>query len=253
MVDGGAGTDTLRIVGNVAGLLDLSRTSHIELLALGGAAQQSLTLLAGAEAAFTDGIIGITVANATALTLNAGAVGATGHLAVTGTRNADVIIGTAGADVFIGNGGSDVLLGGGGDDRFEMTGLSQVGAAMMIDGGVGTDTLRITGDVNGVIALSRTSGLESLELAGRAQQYLLLGADASAAFTGGTVTVSATAASALLLNANALTTGSHLVGTGGLGADVINASNGDDVLTGNGGADILQGNGGNDTVITHPL
>lgn len=255
LVDGGAGTDTLRIAGNVGGVLDLSRTTRIELLALGGAAQQSLTLLAGAEATFTDGIIGITAANATALALNAGAIGAGGHLVVTGTLNADVIIGTAGADVIAGNGGADVLLAGGGDDRIEVADLTQLRTAMMIDGGAGTDTLRITGEVNGGLALGHASGLEVLELGGRGTQYVMLGADASAAFTDGTVAVAASpslpliAGAVLMLNATALAAGSHLVMTGSARTDIVNASSGDDVLIGNGGADQLLGNAGNDSFV----
>ena len=65
--------------------------------------------------------------------------GDAGANTLTGTGGADVLIGAQGDDTLVGNGGTDVLYGGEGDDVLA-TGDT---AFRRIDGGTGTDTLRL--------------------------------------------------------------------------------------------------------------
>lgn len=249
LVDGGTGTDTVRIAGNVIGGLNLSRVARIEQLVLAGTGIQSLTLAAGSEAAFTDGRIGITAASAASLVLNAGVIGSAGSLTATGTRNADVMIGTAGGDLLIGSGGADFLMAGAGNDRFEFSGLAQLAAAALVDGDEGTDAVRLTGNAAGTLTLANVTNIESLELAGTGPQYLFVAAGTGDAFTGGTVDIKALGATLTSINGSTLAAGSRLSVTGGTGTDIFAGSGGDDVFAGGGGADQLLGNAGNDTFV----
>src|SRR3954451_11287978 len=91
-----------------------------------------------------------------------------------GTRNADTIRGGAGDDSITGLGGADSLSGGGGNDAFGFATAAEFMAAVLVDGGAGTDTLRIAGNLGGVLDLSHARNFELLALGGTAQQSLTL-------------------------------------------------------------------------------
>jgi hypothetical protein len=85
---------------------------------------------------------------------------------LTGTASNDNMVGGRGNDTLFGNGGSDVLIGGQGNDVLVVTDLN----FQRIDGGSGTDTLRITGDNVHLnlreFADNRIQGIEVIELTG---------------------------------------------------------------------------------------
>jgi hypothetical protein len=93
-------------------------------------------------------------------------LGTAGANTLIGSASPDNMVGGRGNDTLIGNGGADVLIGGQGNDVLVVTDLN----FQRIDGGSGTDTLRITGDniVVGLDALadSRLHGIEVIEFSG---------------------------------------------------------------------------------------
>ena len=68
-------------------------------------------------------------------------VGGVGDDSIAGGAGADRVVGGAGDDTLVGGGGADVLYGGAGDD---VIAVSELGFRR-IDGGTGTDTLRLEG------------------------------------------------------------------------------------------------------------
>ncbi|HEY9604004.1 MAG TPA: hypothetical protein V6C85_20490, partial [Allocoleopsis sp.] len=105
----------------------------------------------------------------------------TGQVTAAGTPNDDVLIGTTGADIMIGDVGNDLLLrrrgsdvvkGGAGDDTLTVRDLN----FRQLDGGSGTDTLRLTGwglnlDLT-TIADNKITGIEKIDLSGRGNHHL---------------------------------------------------------------------------------
>ncbi|MCB9683035.1 MAG: FG-GAP repeat protein [Alphaproteobacteria bacterium] len=92
--------------------------------------------------------------------------GGDGDDLLTGTAGPDTLIGGRGADTLIGGGGLDVLYGGAGDDVIEVGDL----AFRRVDGGQGTDTLRLSGasgDLDLADVDDRVRGIEAIALEGR--------------------------------------------------------------------------------------
>lgn len=94
---------------------------------------------------------------------------------LTGTEDAETLIGGAGDDELISSGGPDVLIGGAGDDIVSIVD----GGFFRIDGGTGTDTLRLEGsgftlDLANFFDVAVT-GIEVVDLTGEGDNSLFLG------------------------------------------------------------------------------
>jgi Ca2+-binding RTX toxin-like protein len=248
-IDGGAGFDTLELptspVFNAAPFF--AAYANLEAIRFTGGFRAFISFDAGAEAAFTGGLINVSAATASGLFLFGSAVGPAGRFAAAGTANRDSIVGSAGADTIDGRGGGDDLYGNDGNDLFLFAGLAALADAFRLNGGDGTDTLRFTGDVAGTLVLpGLAADLERLELAGRGTQSLTLAAGTGAAFTDGILNITANAARGLLLDATALGTAEAVHVRGTAQADVIGGGAGADTIAGRGGADALHGQDGDD-------
>ncbi|MFN4143611.1 Ig-like domain-containing protein [Aestuariivirga sp.] len=93
----------------------------------------------------------------------------------TGTAAADILVGGLGNDMLSGNGGADVLRGGAGND---LLAVSDTGF-LRIDGGTGTDTLRLQGsglhlDLDAMLPGKITS-IEGIDLTGTGNNRLTIG------------------------------------------------------------------------------
>lgn len=171
---------------------------------------------------------------------------------INGTNNADTLTGTKGVDIISGLGGNDVITGGAGADKQ--------------DGGDGSDIYMIaavadyaTGEI---IADTGAAGTDELRFAATAASTLVLGSSLSGVEkvvvgTGTSTNAVTTAATAINVDANAVTYGITLIGNaganilkggssndilaGGAGKDTFNVTAGTDAVTdlGNGGADVL--------------
>ncbi|MBE9607522.1 calcium-binding protein [Acetobacteraceae bacterium H6797] len=152
----------------------------------------------------------------------------------------DVVLGGAGDDTLHGGGGADRLRAGAGDDLFLFTSTAHLNkAGLVLDGGIGVDTIRVTDEVGGSIADGAFTGvtrMEKLEFTAGTIE-LQLGAEAAEAFQG-------------LLQVNALTASSLTLDASEAGAAgarlVLLGSAGNDDITGTGGADRLRGGAGDD-------
>jgi Ca2+-binding RTX toxin-like protein len=143
-----------------------------------------------------------------------------------GGRGNDTISGGDGADRITGGAGADVMQGGGGNDTFVVTTTEAL--TDTIDGGIGVDTIEVTGSINMLSFNSVSSSIEAW-----------LG-------TGGSLTGSSAANTFDLSNLTSVT-GLTFV-DGSTGNDILIGSSFADELRGGGGADRLTGGGGNDTL-----
>ncbi len=94
---------------------------------------------------------------------------------LTGTEDAETLIGGRGDDELVSSGGADVLAGGAGDDVLSIID----GGFFRIDGGSGTDTLRLEGD-GFLLDLANffdvaITGIEVIDLTGEGDNTLFLG------------------------------------------------------------------------------
>ena len=101
-------------------------------------------------------------------------LGTAGADTLTGTAAADSLVGAQGDDLLVGNGGADVLYGGSGDDILAVGDLD----FSRIDGGSGTDTLRLDGAGQSLdlTAIGDTviEGVERLDLTGSGDNSVTL-------------------------------------------------------------------------------
>ena len=145
-MNGGLGTDTVRITGSSdAVLTGTSQMTSIEIFDGSGRSLQ------GTDSANTFNFSAYTLTNVA------------GILALGGN---DTIVGSAGADVINGGTGTDNIDGGLGNDTIRVTGTEAQADTM--GGGGGTDTLQIFGSVD--LTLNGTStitGIETLNGGGR--------------------------------------------------------------------------------------
>ena len=235
-IDGGTGTDTLKLTSDFAG--------------------DSVAL-----AASGDQYNNIEVVDASAVTT---AVSITGLAEV-----AETITGGSGNDTIDGKGGNDVLAGGDGNDTFMFYGTEAV------TGGTGTDTLELASTVTGSVSLDGTtlSGIDVIDASAASAVTLtgndsvattfVLGAGAATVtggdgtdtlkltsdFAGDSVALAASDGqynSIEVVDASAVETAVNITGTAEA-AETITGAAGGGTIDGKGGNDVLAGGAGNDT------
>ena len=253
-VDGGADTDTIRLTATT----DLSTVSLTSI--------EALSLAEGANATFTGdqittknwivtgtsgGVVETVVVNAAAAaTVDISGITSVNHAAfqLNGSTGDEVLTGSAGSDTLTGGLGSDAMSGGDGDDTFVYNGTPDVGATETVNGGNGTDTVRLASNTN-LTTVTFTS-VEAFSLADGAAVTLTAAQVAGQTWAingtagGGTETLNVTAAtggSASLASLGLSNLSTNL--TGALGAETLTGSSVADRITGGAGADSLVGMG----------
>ena len=83
-------------------------------------------------------------------------------LSYTGDASSETITGGSLGDTITGGGGLDIMRGEGGNDTFVIAAFSDV-VGDVIDGGAGTDTIRINPDVIGLFGSASISSIERVE------------------------------------------------------------------------------------------
>ncbi|MCA6245069.1 MAG: hypothetical protein IM666_15060, partial [Phenylobacterium sp.] len=281
-VDGGAGTDTVRVT--VATVFDPGATfTQVEnLIVVGGiaatlstaqlAAFSSATGTTGSSALVVNVASGATytLPNLTYTSLSVSVVGQTGNENITGWTGVDSLSGQGGNDTLVGDAGNDTLQGGAGadslvgganDDTFLYTATSEVSVGEVVDGGAGTDTVRVTGTT--VFDPGVTfNNVESLLVVGGVTATVStaqLTAFASATGTSGSsalVVNVASGATYTLPNLTYTSLSVRVVGdagneniTGWSGVDSLFGQGGNDTLVGDLGNDTLQGGAGTDSLV----
>jgi Ca2+-binding RTX toxin-like protein len=158
-------------------------------------------------------------------------VGTSGNDVLVGSAVAQNIYGEAGSDTLDGQGGSDLLYGGLGDDRLIIS-VSSAGDLVTVDGGVGTDTLDLSG--LGVAAWVDlvTNGAE---VRTTDQNNLSSGTWRDVADVARVENVTGTAFADQI--------------SGDAGNNILVGGEGDDVLDGRAGEDIVLAGAGNDTLV----
>ena len=251
-IDGGAGTDTVKLGGDYSAGLTFGPATmvNVERLSLGAGYNYNLT---------TDNA---TVAAKAVLSVDASALGSGNWLVFNGAAETD------GKFSIVAGAGNDTLTGGGGADAFDLTkgGNDTVAAragndtincgatltaADSINGGSNFDTVNLSGDYSAGLTFGPTTliSIEDIVLAA-GHSYKLTSNNATVA-SGRSLKVDGSAlgsSDTLTFNASAETSGS-LVLDGGAGKDTLIGGGGADTLYGGGGGDKLTGNAGADTFV----
>ncbi|MGB0322824.1 MAG: S8 family serine peptidase [Luminiphilus sp.] len=271
-LDGGAGTDTLRIL---SGDVDLSGVTltDIELIVVSSSSlamtdqqwQDFGGIVTRTEGATTQFILSLTAAGEYAMEVDSpflGLSGSAGADRLIGNINDDVLSGGAGNDYLDGGDGNDrlvagagidTLMGGAGNDILDVTG--KVNPIDTLDGGAGTDTLVVSDGQD--LSNANLSDIEVIKGAGVI--YMTSAQVIAVSELNGVVVELTDAVDSLVLNPNLrLTNGasvrlasfdSEYAGAGIVGTasnDDITGSNNSDMLYGGRGSDTLDGAGGND-------
>jgi Ca2+-binding RTX toxin-like protein len=197
---------------------------------------------------------------------------------ITGGAGMDSIKASDGNDSITGNGGADSLYGEAGNDLFVFDGPDAVDFDQTIDGGTGTDRIRLdtlTTNIGVTDSIfDKVVNMEEFHMDGTGNYVVVLGANTDQAFVNGiTAWIDTTAASlqfdGLGLNITTNVTGTNnrdtILGgtkadvlsglggadsiTGGVGNDTIDGGTENDTLDGGAGSDSIVGGGGDDTVI----
>ncbi|MBR1190231.1 calcium-binding protein [Bradyrhizobium sp. AUGA SZCCT0160] len=163
--------------------------------------------------------------------------GTSGNDTLVGSSVAQNFYGEAGNDTLDGQGGSDLLYGGLGDDKL-MISVSTPGDLVTADGGVGTDTLDLSGFGAGVWVDLVTNGAEARTTD---QVDLASGTWRDIADVARVENIAGTAFSDQISG----DAGNNIL-IGGAGDDILDARSGDDILLGGAGNDNLTGGMGND-------
>jgi Ca2+-binding RTX toxin-like protein len=261
IIDGGDGTDRLKVTNNsMSPLADLFNMEELYLTS--GVTAISLT------AAQLDDFDTITHQNggSQAFSITAQAAGSyslagktiTGILTLNGSSGADTLTGSSGADILRGMAGADTINAGDGNDNIIIA-SGEVPSGESIDGGNGTDRLTVNNSgmnpssmtVANMEELYLNSGVTAITLsASQLVDFETITQATSAAFT-----ITAASAGAYSLAGKTLTGAATLNGssgadtlTGSANADTINGNNGDDIIEGGAGNDTLNGGGNTDTL-----
>ncbi len=179
----------------------------------------------------------------------------------TGTAGNDNFIGTTGDDNFdMTQGGTDIVAGGGGDDIFDFGAVFNVND--IVDGGDGTDTLKLNGDYSGANHLVFTDNtIENLDkiVVAAGHSYTIQASDGNLG-AGATLGVNGAALGAndVLNFQGGLESDGDFALTGGAGNDILNGggstdrivggAGNDSISGGDGGKDVLEGGDGNDSI-----
>jgi len=185
-------------------------------------------------------------------------------IALNGNTGNEVLTGSLGSDSITGGLGIDVMDGGDGNDTFVYNGTPDTAVGETVNGGDGTDTVRLTSNTNltsvaftNVEAFSLADGaaltLTAAQVAG--QTWAINGTAGGGteslhvtAATGGSASLaSLTGLANLSINLNGALGAETL--TGSSAADTIAASDGADSVLGGGGADSLSAGADADTVV----
>ncbi|MFP1631703.1 calcium-binding protein [Zhengella sp. ZM62] len=269
LLDGGADTDSLRVVftrDEDVNLRDvsLSALETLELFDNGGSGSVRLSAdqITGFDAVTGSGSVMVDMEGATALDLsgvtnNDGvimiATGSEADDSLTGTNGNDRLTGGNGNDSMFGFGGADELYGGGGNDRLSVNNVQHIAAGSLLDGGADTDSLRVvfTRDEDVNLRDVSLSALETLELFDNGGSgSVRLSADQITGFdavTGsGSVMVDMEGATALDLSGVTNNDGVIMIATGSEADDSLTGTNGNDRLIGGVGDDAIAGGEGFD-------
>ncbi len=227
-IDGGDGTDTLRIGALTSGKYLLPKgLSQVEFVEVSESSDELSSTDPESSSYIGTSAINVDGSQLTGpITLK----GNDGANVLLGGSAADTILGYAGNDVIDGGNGADNLSGGAGDDIFV---FSNSVLEDTVDGGDGKDTLLYSG--TGVFILDDNSKTKLTNV-----ETIALGE-----LKNSVVSVKSTVAAGI--NASAIT--SDLILNGNAGANVITGGAGNDKITGGGGKDTLSGGDGDDVFI----
>jgi VCBS repeat-containing protein len=250
-LDGGTGNDTVVLNGDYSGGVTLGATtlSGIENIQLTAGFSYSLTTNnANVGAGQTLTVRADTLGAGDALTFN-GAAETDGAFVINSGAGNDSLTGGSGNDTFRPGSGNDTVHGGGGSDTINIG--ASLNALDTLDGGIGQDTLFLSGDYSAGVTFSATTvtGIENFFLAaGNDYKFVIDNATVGA---GSSLTVQGSGLGAsddLYFDGSADTSGGTLSLLGGAGNDTLIGGWGEDSLKGNAGNDTFTGGLGSDTI-----
>ena len=226
-VDGGPDNDTLILTGDVPGdppsdvvVIDLSAPDQV--VSIGGVNDDFVQT-------------GFENVDASGLGSSVQVTGDAGANVIFGSHGADVIDGGEGNDTIAGGPGHDTIKGGSGDDVITM--LVTPGDVDAIDAGDGKDTLLLTGDVGGEVAVD-------LSATDATKQIGFENLDASGLGAGSFVAVTSSVVGAGIVGSN----GADTIFAFGQGSTVLGGAGADTVFIGS-SANLVNGGPGNDLML----
>lgn len=162
----------------------------------------------------------------------------------------NVLVGGNGEDTFrMKNGGADQVSGLGGNDLFDYVTTASLLVGDLVDGGAGSDMIRLAGGINAVLTGTRLIAVETLKFNANAD-YTIVVTDMLLQ-AGGQVTVdglSLLAGDVVDFDGSAETDGSFAL-YGGLANDILRGGAKGDTLDGGGGDDQMAGGAGDDLYV----
>jgi Ca2+-binding RTX toxin-like protein len=257
-IDGGTGTDTLRLAGDYSSTVDFQATTLVSV--------EKIVVTAGDD--YNLDLVNANVGAGETLSVNASALGAAntlffadtsendGNLSITGGAGDDTTLGGlhhtavnagAGNDQIDLYGGLNDVNGGDGDDIIYI--LAPISSSSHIDGGTGSNQIFFNGDFSAgqTIGAHWSANIADFGFAsGYSYKMTLQNGIVAAGQTLGFYANGLTASYTLNMNGSHVTEG-NLYLQGGHGNDKLIGGAGNDGLEGRQGADTLTGGAGNDT------